>query len=153
MPFFKDCIGAIDGTHVHACIPVGSQVPYIGRRDNPTQNVMPTCDFNMCFTFVMAGWEGSAHDSRIFNFGTSDLRYNFPHPPPGKYYLVDSGYPLQRGYLKPYQDTRPDDLARCVEGLRRIDVVLARRSMDELHVPAWGINCSRGSSVTSATHC
>ncbi|XP_020599858.1 uncharacterized protein LOC110039208 [Phalaenopsis equestris] len=24
----------------------------------------------------------------------------------GKYYLVDAGYPLQRGYLKPYPDTR-----------------------------------------------
>ncbi|KAK8953807.1 hypothetical protein KSP39_PZI001807 [Platanthera zijinensis] len=67
---------------------------------------MAACDFNMCFTFVMSGWEGSAHDSRIFNFATSDPRYEFPNPPQGKYYLVDSGYPLQRGYLKPYQDTR-----------------------------------------------
>nr|KAJ0190820.1 hypothetical protein LSAT_V11C800421790 [Lactuca sativa] len=28
---------------------------------------MGVCDFNMCFTFVLAGWEGTAHDTRIFN--------------------------------------------------------------------------------------
>ncbi|KAK8935967.1 hypothetical protein KSP39_PZI013674 [Platanthera zijinensis] len=65
MPYFKDCIGAIDGTHVDARIPVKKQVPYIGRHGFPTQNVMAVCDFDMSLTFVMAGWEGSAHDNRI----------------------------------------------------------------------------------------
>ncbi|XP_020571659.1 uncharacterized protein LOC110018635 [Phalaenopsis equestris] len=67
---------------------------------------MVVCDFNMCFTFVVAGWEGSAHDSRIFSFATRNRSQCFPHPPSGKYYLVDAGYPMQRGYLKPYPDTR-----------------------------------------------
>ncbi|XP_020585220.1 uncharacterized protein LOC110027915 [Phalaenopsis equestris] len=67
---------------------------------------MAVCDFNMCFTYVMAGWEGSAHDSRVFKFATSNIKYGFPYPPPGKYYLVDAGYPLQKGYLKPYPDTK-----------------------------------------------
>lgn len=31
---------------------------------------------------------------------------HFPHPPPGKYYLVDSGYPLRQGYMAPYRKTR-----------------------------------------------
>ncbi|XP_020590960.1 uncharacterized protein LOC110031877 [Phalaenopsis equestris] len=66
---------------------------------------MAVYDFNMCFTFALAGWEGSAHDSRIFKIATRNLEYNFPHPPHGKYYLVDAGYPMQRGYLKPYPDT------------------------------------------------
>ncbi|KAK8940646.1 hypothetical protein KSP39_PZI010061 [Platanthera zijinensis] len=52
-----DCV--CDGTHVDTCIAVGQQVPYIGRRGNPTQNVMAACDFNMCFTFIIAGLEGS----------------------------------------------------------------------------------------------
>ena len=42
------------------------QVPFIGRKGVPTQNVMATCSFDMQFTFVWAGWEGSAHDTRIF---------------------------------------------------------------------------------------
>ncbi|KAK8936363.1 hypothetical protein KSP39_PZI013888 [Platanthera zijinensis] len=67
MPFFKDCIGVIDGTHVDACIPIHEQVAYIGRHGSPTQNVMAVCDFNMCFTYVVPGWEGSAHDSRIYH--------------------------------------------------------------------------------------
>jgi hypothetical protein len=31
---------------------------------------------------------------------------NFPHPPDGKYYLVDSGYPNRKGYLAPYKGQR-----------------------------------------------
>ncbi|KAL6615197.1 hypothetical protein ACP70R_037467 [Stipagrostis hirtigluma subsp. patula] len=30
----------------------------------------------------------------------------FPHPPEGKYYLVDSGYPNRKGYLPPYKGQR-----------------------------------------------
>ncbi|XP_020596555.1 uncharacterized protein LOC110036448 [Phalaenopsis equestris] len=42
---------------------------------------MAVCDINMCFTFIMAGWEGSAHDSRVFKSATRDPNSNFPHPP------------------------------------------------------------------------
>ncbi|XP_020591117.1 putative nuclease HARBI1 [Phalaenopsis equestris] len=106
MPYFKNCIGAIDGTHVDARLPSHEKIAYIGRSGTTTQNVMAVCDFNMCFTFVMAGWEGSAHDSRLFSYATRNRTQCFPHPPPGKYYLVDAGYPMLRGYLKPYPDTR-----------------------------------------------
>ncbi|XP_020591889.1 putative nuclease HARBI1 [Phalaenopsis equestris] len=83
MPYFKNCIGAIDGTHVDARIPNNEKVAYIGRSGSTTQNVMAVCDFNMCFTFVVAGWEGSAHDSRIFSFATRNRSQCFPHPPSG----------------------------------------------------------------------
>ncbi|GKE79257.1 hypothetical protein Tco_1545377 [Tanacetum coccineum] len=39
MPYFKDCIGCIDGTHIGACIPEAQQVRYIGRKGIPTFNV------------------------------------------------------------------------------------------------------------------
>ena len=29
----------------------------------PTQNVLAVVDFDLHFTYVLAGWEGSAHDS------------------------------------------------------------------------------------------
>ncbi|CAN6227594.1 unnamed protein product [Urochloa humidicola] len=32
--------------------------------------------------------------------------HKFPHPPPGKYYVVDAGYPNRPGYLSPYKCTR-----------------------------------------------
>ncbi|XP_028550974.1 uncharacterized protein LOC110111771 [Dendrobium catenatum] len=101
MSYFKDCIGVIDGTHVDARIPVEEQAAYIGRYHSLTQNVIAACDFNMCFTFVSPGWEGSAHAVRIFKHAVMDPKYNFPAPPP-----VDAGYPLQRGYLRPYLGTR-----------------------------------------------
>lgn len=84
MPFFKDCIGAIDGTHVDARVPADQQVAYIGRHGTTTQNVMAVCDFNMCYTFALAGWEGSTHDSRIFQQALMDPSFNFPYPPPGE---------------------------------------------------------------------
>ncbi|KAJ9552299.1 hypothetical protein OSB04_016344 [Centaurea solstitialis] len=62
---------------------------------------MVVCDFNMCFTFVWAEWEGTAHDTRIFN----EPELNFPRPTGDKYYVVDAGYPNTRGYLAPYKGT------------------------------------------------
>ncbi|XP_054780804.1 uncharacterized protein LOC129288314 [Prosopis cineraria] len=64
---------------------------------------MAVCDWDMCFTFVIAGWEGTAHDARVFDNAISTPSMHFPHPPPGKYYLVDSGYPTLNGYLGPYR--------------------------------------------------
>ncbi|VFQ67143.1 unnamed protein product [Cuscuta campestris] len=65
--FFKDCIGALDGTHIEARV-------------------------------------GSAHDLAVLRDSLLKSEFDFPHPPPGKYYLVDSGYPCTSGYLAPYKD-------------------------------------------------
>jgi hypothetical protein len=39
--------------------------------------------FDMQFTFVWAGWEGSAHDTRIFLEAIDNPRIKFPKPPEG----------------------------------------------------------------------
>ena len=36
---------------------------FCGRKPFTTQNVMAAVDFDLKFTYVMAGWEGSAHDA------------------------------------------------------------------------------------------
>jgi hypothetical protein len=36
-----------------------------GRKSHPTQNVMAAVDFDLRFTFVLAGWEGTTHDALI----------------------------------------------------------------------------------------
>ncbi|XP_042515297.1 protein ALP1-like [Macadamia integrifolia] len=105
-PFFKDCIGAIDGTHVSASVPLSKQIPYRGRKGDTTWNVMCACDLDMKFTFVYAGWEGSANDCRVFNEALNNPKFEFPHPPPGKYYVVDSGYPSTTGFLTPFKGQR-----------------------------------------------
>ncbi|GMP28717.1 hypothetical protein CsSME_00004148 [Camellia sinensis var. sinensis] len=83
-PWFKDCVGAIDGTHIVVVAPEGDRMPYRGRKVHTTQNVMATCSFDMKFTFVYIGWEGSAHDSRIFLEALTTNSADFPHPPPSK---------------------------------------------------------------------
>jgi len=37
----------------------------MGRKHTTTQNVLAAVDFDMRFTYVLAGWEGSTHDARI----------------------------------------------------------------------------------------
>ncbi|WVZ85459.1 hypothetical protein U9M48_032384 [Paspalum notatum var. saurae] len=45
-------------------------------------------------------------DTRVFNDAIRKYGDKFPHPPPGKFYLVDSGYPNRPGYLAPYKSTK-----------------------------------------------
>ncbi|KAI8559019.1 hypothetical protein RHMOL_Rhmol04G0141800 [Rhododendron molle] len=96
----------VDGTHIEAWVPASKQIAFHGRKSIKTQNVMAVCSFDMKFTFVYPGWEGSAHDGRVFLAAVANPAYNFPHPPLGKYYVVDSGYTNMPGYLAPYRDNR-----------------------------------------------
>ena len=89
-PYFKDCIGAIDGTHIPVVVSQSKQIPYIGRKGTPTQNVMVVCDFNMCLTFAWAGWEGTTHDTRIFLEALRRENLHFPHPPTGYRCMIPS---------------------------------------------------------------
>jgi hypothetical protein len=58
-------VGAIDGTHIHARVPRKMQAAFRGRKHYPTQNVLAAIDFDLKFTYVLAGWEVSAHDATI----------------------------------------------------------------------------------------
>ncbi|CAH9063392.1 unnamed protein product [Cuscuta epithymum] len=65
LPHFKDCIGAIDGTHVPAVIFEEEENMWYNRKGFISQNIMTACSFDLQFTFAVPGWEGSAHDARI----------------------------------------------------------------------------------------
>ena len=82
-PHFNDCIGAIYGTHICVVVPADEIVNHVGCYGYPTQNVMAVCDFDMRFTSIVAGWPGSAHDTRIFKDTLRKYEEEFPHPPPG----------------------------------------------------------------------
>ncbi|CAN6325257.1 unnamed protein product [Urochloa humidicola] len=105
-PHFDNCIGAMDGTHIPVIVPSSKLLQYVGRHGYSSQNVLAICDFDMRFTFAVAGWPGSAHDMRVFNDAINKYGDKFPHPPQGKFYLVDSGYPNRPGYLAPYKGTK-----------------------------------------------
>lgn len=104
--YFKDCIGAIDGTHIHASVPVSKQISFRGRKSTTTQNVLCICSFDMKYTFVYAGWEGSANDCRVLAAALETPHLEFPRPPPGKYYVMDSGYAATPGFLTPFRGDR-----------------------------------------------
>ena len=86
-PQFKDCIGALDGTHIRVFLPPGEQVRYIGKTEIATQNVLAVCDFDMRFTYMSTGQLGAMHDTSVlYNALSVDEKF-FPHPPQGKIYL------------------------------------------------------------------
>ncbi|KAI3815372.1 hypothetical protein L1987_15038 [Smallanthus sonchifolius] len=104
---FPGAIGALDGTLVHAVVPVDQQTRYRGRgKGECYQNVLAICDFDMIFTFVWAGWEGIAHDSRVLKEVAFNQTSGFPFPPTDKYYLCDAAYTNTRGFMTPYRNTR-----------------------------------------------
>ncbi|KAA8544664.1 hypothetical protein F0562_019489 [Nyssa sinensis] len=103
-PYFKNCVGAIDGTHVRVKVSNEDAPRYRGRKNYPTQNVLAACSFDLRFTYILPGWEGTAVDSRIIkNALTRDDNLKIPN---GKYYLVDAGYMLRSGLIAPYRGVR-----------------------------------------------
>ncbi|MQL74611.1 hypothetical protein Taro_006969 [Colocasia esculenta] len=103
-PWFKDCIGAIDGTHFPATVPTEIRSRFRGQEEHPTQNVLAAVNFDLTFSYILAGWEGSADDSRILNDALG--RENGLKVPEGKYYLVDAGHGISPGFMAPYPGAR-----------------------------------------------
>ncbi|KAL5527937.1 hypothetical protein ACEPAG_6738 [Sanghuangporus baumii] len=101
-PFFKDCLGALDGTHIYAHVAPENHARYCNRKGTLTQNVLAACTFDLRFSYVLAGWEGSAHDGRVFEDACRrDLVI-----PEGKYYLADAGFSSIPSLLVPYRGVR-----------------------------------------------
>jgi hypothetical protein len=77
-PHFKGAIGAIDGSHIK--VPVCSEevVNHTYRHGYTSQNILAICDFDMRYTFAVAGWLGSAHDTRILNHALTNFSDKFP---------------------------------------------------------------------------
>ncbi|PKI49544.1 hypothetical protein CRG98_030081 [Punica granatum] len=88
---FDDCIDAIDGTHVAACVPKENRVTYCDRNCEITQNVLAACSHQIIFTYVMIGWFLS-DATRLELFLAS---YGEQH------YVVDAGFLNTLGYVAP----------------------------------------------------
>jgi hypothetical protein len=122
-PYFSNCIGALDGacfltmtcsergsdsyccvlgTHIPAIVPAASTGAFRNRKGFISQNVLAACDFDMIFCYILAGWEGSAHDGRVYSEALQD---GFPRVE-GRYYLADAGYSLTKDTLTPYRGVR-----------------------------------------------
>ena len=101
-PFFDNCIGALDGVHIHAFVSTAEHSVFRDRKKNISQNVLGAVNFDMTFSYVLTGWEGSANDGRVLE----DARAKgFPNLP-GKFFLGDGGYALTSTCLTPYRGVR-----------------------------------------------
>ncbi|CAN6452133.1 unnamed protein product [Victoria cruziana] len=118
-PYFKDCLGAIDGTYVPAWVPLAQSSRFHNRKGFISQNILEVVGFDMRFHYVKAGWEGSATDSRVL-YSALDCPNNPFVIPQGKYYLADGGYPNIRGLLTPYRGYRYHISKFSTAGTRRM---------------------------------
>jgi hypothetical protein len=46
---------------------IASQPRYRNRKGTLSQNILAVCDFNMRFVYILARWEGSAHDAQVLS--------------------------------------------------------------------------------------
>ncbi|KAI5336060.1 hypothetical protein L3X38_026194 [Prunus dulcis] len=102
--WFKNCLGALDGTYIRVKVPEREKPKYITRKGEIATNVLGVCSQDLQFIYVLAGWEGSAHDSRVLKDALS--RRNGLKVPTGYYYLVDAGYTNGTGFLAPFRGQR-----------------------------------------------
>ncbi|KAF7801641.1 protein ALP1-like [Senna tora] len=98
------CLGALDETHIRIRVPREDQPRYRNRKGEITTNVLGVCTRDELFVYVMAGWEGSAADSRVLQ--SAILKLNGLKVPEGQYYLVDAGFTNGPGFLAPYRGQR-----------------------------------------------
>ena len=61
----KGCLGALDGTYIKVRVPASDRKPYRTRKGEICTNVLGVCTRDLEFIYVLAGWEGSAADSRV----------------------------------------------------------------------------------------
>jgi hypothetical protein len=102
-PYFDDCLGALDGTHVEMHIPTELQPRYRNRKGTLSQNILAVCNFDMQFVYILASWEGSAHDARVLADAQAAQGFLTPK---GKYWLGDAGYGNSEFVLSLYRGVR-----------------------------------------------
>jgi len=84
----KGVLVQIDGTHISVIVPTKDQILYIGRKGFSTQNVVLVCNLDMFFTFIVVGWPGTAHDTRILSSVIEEMKSVFTHPPEGTHNFI-----------------------------------------------------------------
>ena len=89
-PFFKNALGAINGTHINCSASAEVRQAARDRKGGVTQNCLAICGFDMIFFYIFSGWDGSATDLTMFY----DARMTDLHIPEDKYYLADAGFPI-----------------------------------------------------------
>lgn len=102
-PYFDNCLGALDGTHIPIHVPLKEQPRYRNQKGTLSQNVLAVCNFDMSFVYILPGWEGSAHDGRVLSDAQNCHEFDTLK---GKYWLGDAGYGNSEYIMSPYRGVR-----------------------------------------------
>jgi len=81
--YFKNALGALDGSHIHSASPLNERVASRNRKGFISQNCLFGCSFELKFVYSYTGWEGSATDACVYE----DALLSGLHIPQGKYYF------------------------------------------------------------------
>jgi hypothetical protein len=100
--FFDQCIGAVDGTHIHAFVPLEEHFHMRNRKGFLSQNCLFICDFDFQFLYSLCGWDGSMSDAALW----TDAHVNDLRIPEGQYFLADAGFGTSDALLVPYRNVR-----------------------------------------------
>ncbi|MFQ6634671.1 hypothetical protein Gotur_010512, partial [Gossypium turneri] len=82
--WFKNCLGALDGTHIKIRVPTVDKPRYQTQKGDIATNMLGVCTPDMQFVYVLPGWEGSVADGRVLQDAIS--RRNGLKVPHGKGY-------------------------------------------------------------------
>ncbi|MFQ6649380.1 hypothetical protein Gotur_023432 [Gossypium turneri] len=97
--WFKNCLGALDGTHIKIRVPTIDNPRYRTRKGDISANMLGVCKHDMHFVYVLPGWEGSIADVQVLRDGISRRHgLNVPH--------VDVGCTNCEGFLTPFRGKR-----------------------------------------------
>lgn len=106
-------LGAIDGCHVKVKAPSRMQADYLDRTLHHSVTLLAVCDVEKRFTFISAGFPGSAHDSRVFKnsvlYEKIKKEPSMVFPTQKHYIIGDSAFPLLEHLLVPFR--KSDNLA------------------------------------------
>ncbi|KAK1696497.1 hypothetical protein QYE76_013194 [Lolium multiflorum] len=115
LPYLSSCA-------VHLPDPATTRA-FRGRKHYNSQNVLAVVDFDMRFTYVLAGWEGSTHDASILADSLS--RPDGLQIPDGKFYLGDAGYACRPGIRPPFR--KQGKAGPCLLHSSQVDLSIKRR--------------------------
>ncbi|MBA0761657.1 hypothetical protein Gotri_024273, partial [Gossypium trilobum] len=60
--WFKNCLGALDGTYIKIRVPSVDKSSYQTQKGDITTNMLGVCTPDMQFVYVLPGWKGSVAD-------------------------------------------------------------------------------------------
>ena len=53
--YFSDCVGAVDGMHIHVFVPAKEHANMWNQKGAISQNCLFVCDFDLLFTYTVTG--------------------------------------------------------------------------------------------------